>query len=106
MPPVVSGCNRKGITGRSGTLTNCPIGTCITWETGKEIDVTSSSTIPTTSRCPSNLTEVDSVGRVLTASGTGTKQLVGTSISYDACVTNQINVVTIELVPGTIFTIG
>ena len=105
-PQVVGGCNRKGITGGEGTLTNCATGTCIAWETGKQIGFTSTHTIPTTSRCPSNLIEVDTVGRVVSASGAGTKPLIGTATTYDACVTNQINVVTIELVPGTLFTIG
>lgn len=105
-PLMVGGCSRKGITGGDGTLTNCAIGTCIAWQTGKQIDFTSSHSVPTTSRCPSNLTEVDTVGRVISASGTSTKRLIGTAVTYDACVTNQINVVTVELVPGTLFTIA
>jgi hypothetical protein len=106
-PPVVSGCNRKGITGKSGTLTNCALGTCITWVTGKEIDFNASITVPTTSRCPSDLTEVDSVGKVISTSpGAGVKRLLGATVSFDACLSKQINVVTVELVPGTQFTIG
>ena len=105
-PQVVSGCNRKGVTGGDGTLTSCPTGTCMTWESGKNVAFLSTTTIPTNSRCPPNLTEVDTVGRVLSASGAGTKSLIGGVVTYDACVTNQINVVTIELVPGTLFTIA
>jgi len=107
-PNVVSGCDRPGITGRSGTLKQCPTGTgtCIAWATGKEIDFTFSFTVPTTSRCGSGLVEVDVIGRARSASGAGTKRLVGTTVAYDACLTQQINVVIEGLVPGTSFTIG
>jgi hypothetical protein len=105
-PLVVSGCNRRGITGRSGTLRSCPIGICTSWATGKETDFTFSFSAPSTSRCLFPLAELDFVGKVVSASGGGTKRLIGATVSYDACFAQQINVVLVELVPGTQFTIG
>ena len=105
-PLVVSGCNRQGITGRSGTLLSCPIGFCTSWATGKEINFSFSYSGPSTSRCPFPLAELDVVGKVVSASGPGTKRLIGATVAYDACFAQQINVVLVELVPGTLFTIG
>jgi hypothetical protein len=108
-PTVVSDCNRSGITARSGTLSECPTGTdtCITWAAGKEMDVILSFTVPTKSRCGNpGLVEVDAVGNVVGASGSGTKRLIGARVAYDACLTEQITVNTEGLVPGTAFTIG
>jgi hypothetical protein len=108
-PQVVSGCNRRPITGLSGSLSQCPTGTgtCIAWATGKKIDFTSSFTVPPKSRCGDpGLVEVDVMGQVVSASGAGTKRLVGATVAYDACLTQQINVTTQGLVPGTAFTIG
>jgi hypothetical protein len=106
---ALNGCNRRGITGRSGTQTSCPTGssTCITWATGKTIDYTSSFTVPSNSRCGgAGFVEVDVVGNVVSGTGAGTKRLIGATVIYDACVTQQITVVTVGLVPGTTFTIG
>lgn len=105
-PIVISGCNRRGITGGSGSPDSCPIGFCIGWSTGKETDVTLTSSAPSTSRCAFPLGEVDFVGRAVAASGAGTKRLIGTAVSFDACFAEQINVLLVELVPGTKFTMG
>ena len=61
---------------------------------------------PSTSRCPFPLAELDVVGTVVSASGPGTKRLIGATVAYDACFAQQINVVLVELVPGTLVTIG
>ena len=106
---VVSRCSRRGVTGLSGSLGECPTGTntCITWATGKEIAFTISFTVPSESRCGSlGLVEADVVGTVSSASGANTKRLIGAPVTYDACLTDQINVSTDGLVPGTVFTIG
>ena len=105
-PPVVTGCNRRGITGGSGTLLGCSTGTCISWSSGKASNFTSSFSSPSISRCPFPLAELDFVGKVSSASGAGAKRLIGATVAYDACFAEQINVVLVELVPGTLFTIG
>ncbi len=108
-PDVVSQCTRRGVTGRSGSLSRCPTGpdNCITWATGKEIGFTFTFSVPSVSRCDRfGLVEVDVVGTVTSVSGASTKRLMGAAVTYDACLTNQINVSTEGLVPGTVFTIG
>ena len=71
------------------------------------MDYTSSFTVPINSRCAyPGFVEVDVVGKVISATGTSTKRLIGTNVAYDACVTQQINVITVGLVPGTTYTIG
>jgi len=103
---VVGRCDRDGITGRSGSLANCPAGQCISWATGKSLDVSSSVTVPSESRCSSGLVEVDTVGKVVSGSGASTGPFIGATVAYDACLTQQINVVMVGLVAGTVFTIG
>jgi hypothetical protein len=103
---TVSVCDRRGITGSSGSLTSCPTGQCITWATGKGFHLTYSYTVPNVSRCSPGLIEVDTVGKVVSVTGAGTKPLIGAAVTYDACLTNQINAIQIGLVPGTFFTIG
>jgi hypothetical protein len=105
-PMVVSGCNRRAITGGSGTLVGCPVGICTSWATGKATNFTVSFTTPATSRCAFPLAELDFVGSVVSTAGAGTKRLVGARVAFDACFAQQINVVLVELVPGTLFTIG
>ena len=105
-PVVVSNCSRRGITGRSGSLLPCPSGTCLTWSTGKETDFTSSFSAPSIARCPFPLAELDFAGKVVSVSGAGTKRFIGAPVTFDACFAQQINVVLVELVPGTLFTIG
>jgi hypothetical protein len=103
---TVNVCDRRRITGSSGSLTSCPTGQCITWATGKGFHLTYSYTVPKTSRCSPGLIEVDTVGKVVSATGAGTKPFIGATVTYDACLTNQINVIQVGLVPGTFFTIG
>jgi hypothetical protein len=93
----LSGCNRQGITGGSGTQLSCvPTGSCpITWSTGKEVNFTFSRSSPT-NRCPFPVS----------TSGSWTKQLIGGPVAFDVCFSTQIQVVLVELVPGTLFMIG
>jgi hypothetical protein len=49
---------------------------------------------------------VDYVGTILSVSGNRTGQYLQKTIAYEACLTYQINVALVELVPGTLFTIG
>jgi len=79
---------------------------CTSWSTGKTSNFTFSFSSPTTSRCPFPLAELDFVGKVASGSGAGTKRLIGATVAYDACFAEQINVVLVELVPGTLFTMG
>jgi hypothetical protein len=106
-PVELSGCNRRHITGGSGTLLSCvPTGICpLTWSTGKGTNITFSQTTPSTNRCPAPLVEIDFTGTVANASGSGTKRFIGKPVAYDVCFAVQINVVLVELVPGTSFTI-
>ena len=107
-PVVVSGCNHLGMTGGSGTQSSCdPTGTCpLIWSTGKETNFTISQSTPSISRCPFPLAEVDFVGQVVSTSGPWTKRFIGAPVAFDVCFAQQINVVLVELVPGTRFTIG
>jgi hypothetical protein len=106
-PFMVSGCNRRGITGGSGTLGSCPIGTltCLTWSTGSETNFTLSESSPSTNRCPAGLYENDFVGTVVSRSGYETKRLIGAPVAFDVCTPSLIHLL-VELVPGTLFTIG
>ena len=106
-PVVVSGCNHLGITGSSGTQLSCePTGTCpLIWSTGKETNFTISHSAPSISRCPFPLAEVDFVGRVVSTSGSWTKRFIGATVAFDVRFAQQINVVLVQLVPGTLFTI-
>ena len=107
-PVELSGCNHLRITGGSGTQVSCaPSGICpLTWSTGKETNFSVSHSTPSTNRCPFPLSEIDFVGTVASASGSGTKRFVGKPVAFDVCVAVQINLVIVELVPGTLFTIG
>jgi hypothetical protein len=97
------------MTGLSGSVSRCPSGTptCITWATGRKLEFTLSFTVPPASRCGrSGLVEVDVVGQVVSGSGANTKGLIGAAVTYDACMTQQVSVMTYGLVPGTVFRIG
>jgi hypothetical protein len=104
-PFMVSGCNHPGITGGSGTLGGCSVGTCLTWSTGRKTNFTLSESSPSTNRCPAGLYETDFVGTVLSGSGYGTKRLIGDTVAFDVCRPSTIHLL-VELVPGTLFTIG
>jgi hypothetical protein len=103
-PVEVSGCNRPGLTGGSGTQLSCPVGVCLTWSTGKETNFSFTRSAPSTSRCPVTLYEIDVVGTVASVSGSWTKRFIGQPVAFAFCATNRAQV--IELVPGTVFTIG
>jgi hypothetical protein len=96
------------ITGGSGTQLSCtPSGICpLTWSTGKQTNFSFSHSTQSTNRCPAPLSEIDFVGTVASASGSGTKRFIGKPVAFDVCFAVQINVFIVELVPGTLFTIG
>ena len=111
-PILLGGCDRPGLrvplvglTGGSGTTyaTGNPEPT--TWATGKKTNYDVSTRTFAPSRCPASAPmEVDVVGVVVTVSGPYTKKFLGARVAFDTCLTNLF--VTIELVPGTKFTIG
>lgn len=110
-PVHLSGCLPRGVTGRSGQFqrdANDPNST-LTWKDGHVFTFGKGTvTVPSSSRCPSGsgTVEVDYVGTILSVSGNRTGPYLGKTIAYDACLTYQINVILVGLVPGTLLTIG
>ncbi len=75
----------------------------IDWSTGKAMSFTvTTSAFPSTSRCPDSEKEFDLVGTIVRTSGTWTKRYLGHTVAFDDCLTSFV---TIQLVPGTEFTI-
>jgi hypothetical protein len=105
-PVLLTGCKPRGITGGSGQWDGSGPYT-LTWKTGKVLTFSRGSvTVVPSSPCPSGTAEVDFTGTVLSGSGRGTGKYLGRTVAYKACVSEQITVVVVELVPGTNFTVS
>jgi hypothetical protein len=59
---------------------------------------------PSPSRCAPSFREFDFVGRITIVLGPWTKQFLGKTVAFDVCLTGNFG--TVELVPGTLFTVG
>ena len=104
-PVLVSGCDRRRITGGSGAFEgNGPY--TLTWASGDTFTFSKDSVTTPTSRCPSGTAEVDFRGTVLSGSGFRAHRFLGKTVAYDACLSVGLTVIVVELVPGTEFTIG
>ena len=100
----LSGCNRPLITGGSGTSSGFGLGPYpLTWSNGKVTDFnTASSSLPSPSRCPTPMPELDFVGSISRVAGPWTGRFLGAPVAFDVCLTDALAVA--ELVPGTVFT--
>jgi len=105
-PILLSGCDKPRQTGGSGTSSALgPPPYPIVWMTGRQTNFdTTSQSFPSPSRCPAPLTEFDFVGTIASVQGPWTKHFLGDPVAFDECLTSSFAVV--ELVPGTVFTIG
>jgi hypothetical protein len=99
----LSGCNRPLITGGSGTSNGFGTGPYpLTWLNGKITDFsTVSSSLPSPSRCPAPLFELDFVGTVSHVDGPWTKRFIGATLAFDVCLTDSLGIT--GLVPGAVF---
>lgn len=107
-PVLVTGCNRRGLTGGSGQIQgNGNNGDdVLTWRTGRLFTVqTDSVTRVPSSPCPTGTAEVDYRGTVVGGSGRGTKPFLGKVLAFDACLSVGLTVVVVQLVPGTSLTV-
>ncbi len=97
-------CTRPNITGGSGTSNGFGSGPYpLTWFNAKITDFsTVSSSLPSPSRCPTPMAELDFVGSVSHVVGPWTKRILGAPVAFDVCLTDSLGIT--ELVPGTVFT--
>ncbi len=105
-PVLVSGCRRLRVTGGSGvSYGEGPGPYPVTWNTGKRFDFNATNSfLRSPSRCPESLAELDFVGVIVSSSGPWTKPFIGDTVAFDVCITHSLG--TVELLPGTVFSIG
>ena len=104
-PILLGGCDQQRALGGSATVFTTGSGNLIVWSNGSvtKFNWGTEAFLPPT-RCPAGTSfEIDAVGTIVSFRP-WTGQWLGAKLAIDACL--KQNLATVELVPGTVLTIG